>query len=630
MGAVTILATGLVGTAVFGVGAYNHWDDISSGSVWLWSSVTGELIRVNANNGQVDLVQEVKDSENHPVRLAQNNRYLVVHDLDTGALSSVDLARMDFTGQTDVGTAGDNHFVLGNDTAVIIDKAQGEVRRVDPETLESVGEPLQLVGPLVGGEFDRDGTLWVASRSQGTVVAIDTAREQPEVIDSIAVSDPGADLVMTVLDTGALAVNRDTGELSVVGGGSTTTVDSPIDLKGAKVPARTVGNLATVTVPKSSSLVALANLNGSPEASSFEVHGSTPETALPFANALFVPYSEEGLVRSFRPDGSQKNTIRVPDAGDSPLELEVRDDHLFINAPESESALVVDPDGRVRKVDKYDPEGEGDGEGGDSREEQEEEADPYVEGPDSDYEPPRLDLPDASNQEDLPEDVPLVQDDQENGRNEDDEDHDTPRGRPEDEYSRPPNEEPQIPTPDEWAPQLPLPDGDGDDDDDNSPPWGDDDHGNGNGNGNNDDEDDDDGILDPPNWGDDDDDEDNGDEEEEPAPGWPGLPDEEEPPAEEEPPVEEPPVEEPPVEEPPVEEPPVEEPPVEEPPVEEPPIEEPPVEQPPPPVEEQPPPPVEEQPPPPVEEQPPPPVEPAPEQPVEPAPETGTTPPPAA
>jgi hypothetical protein len=453
---VTALATGLVGTAVFGVGAFSHWDDLSDGTTWLWSSVTGEVIRVNAHSGQVDLVQSVEASADHPVRLAQNDKHLVVHDLATGSLASVDLVNLDFTGETTTGGSGNHRFVLGDDAAVIIDQEGGEIRRVDPSTLQPIGEPLRLAGPLIGGEFDRDGLLWVAAPSQGTVVAIRSGEEQPEVVDSVAVGEPGADLALTVLDSGALAIDRGTDEVSLVGDGSPEQATSPVSLSGAEVPARTVGGAAAITLADAASVVAVTGLtDGSPKTSAFAVHGTRPETALTFADKVYVPYSEEGVVREFSVDGGQERTIRVPDAGESDLELEVREEHLFINAPESESALVVDADGGVREVSKYDPEPTEDGEGEGGGEDQDDRGEEFVEGPDvDDYVPQPIDLPDASTPDDLPaeEDGPAAREEEARpDRSEEDDD-------PAPQIEEPPGEDrPTLPEtpPDVDLPELP-------------------------------------------------------------------------------------------------------------------------------------------------------------------------------
>src|SRR5262249_4727751 len=47
------------------------------------------------------------------------------------------------------------------------------------------------------------------------------------------------------------------------------------------------------------------------------------------------------------------STVKVPDTGGGPLDLEVREDHLFVNAPTTSKAEVVDDQGRVKLVDKY-------------------------------------------------------------------------------------------------------------------------------------------------------------------------------------------------------------------------------------------------------------------------------------
>ncbi|WP_051065475.1 hypothetical protein [Nocardiopsis potens] len=630
VGAVSTIAAGLVGTAFFGVGAVSHWDELSDGSTWLWST-TGEVARVNAHSGRVELAQGVEEASGHPVRLAQNGEHVVVHDLATGTMTSIDLVRLENSGTTRAGAG--HHLVFGPKGAVVVDREAGEVRRVDPETLRPIGEPLRVSGPIAGGAFDGDGLLWFAVPSQGTAVAVDTAgKDRPEAVDSVAVGEPGADLVATVLDTGALVADRDTGTVTRVGDGRPRSVDSPVPLAGAEMPERTRGGLAPITVPDAGRVVAVGGLDADLGATEVAVHGSRPEPALAFAGRIYVPQPEDGAVREFAADGTQNGRIDVPGGDTGELHLELRDGHLFINAPSSELALIVAADGSVREVSKYEPEpeeGEGGGEGSGTPDGQ---SDHYAEGPDAEA-PERPGLGDASTPDEegglLAEEPPARPEDEERdagrGEGEDAEaGSGAPPARPEEEEApeegappAPPQqpggplgpgtpgqegpgqedpgpelpELPGLPGPEE--PGLPGLPGPGQPEQPEQPgeePPG------------------------PP------------DEETPELPGWPGPapepepeePPVEEPPAEEEPPVEEPAPEEPPVEEPAPEEPPMEEP-APEPPVEEPPVEEPPVEQPapePPPVEE---PPVEEPPvepapePPPVEQ--PPVEEPAPEQP---------------
>ncbi|MFW5418709.1 hypothetical protein J0910_19020 [Nocardiopsis sp. CNT-189] len=614
VGAVSTIAAGLVGTAFFGVGAVGHWDELSDGSTWLWSA-TGEVARVNAHSGRVELAQGVQEASGHPVRLAQNGEHVVVHDLATGTMTSIDLVRLENSGTTRAGA--DHHLVFGPKGAVVIDRDAGEVRRVDPETLRPVGEPLRVSGPIAGGAFDGDGLLWFAVPSQGTAVAVDTAgKGRPEAVDSVAVGEPGADLVATVLDTGVLVADRGTGTITRAGDGRPRSVDSPVPLAGAEMPERTRGGPAPITVPEAGRVIAVGGLDGDLGATEVAVHGAEPEPALAFAGRIYVPQPADGAVREFAADGTQNGRIDVPGGDTGELHLELRDEHLFINAPSSELALIVGADGSVREVSKYEPEPEeGDGGGGESGAPSEQ-GDHYVEGPDAEA-PERPDLGDASTPDEegelLAEGPPARPEDEERdtGQGEGEgaeEGSGAPPARPEGEQAPEegappappagpdgpglpgpegpglelpePPELPGLPGPGEPAPEEPGPPGE-------EPPG-------------------------------------QPGEEGPELPGWPGPapePEPEEPPVEEPPAEEEPPpAEEPPTGEPPVEEPAPEEPPVEEPPLEEPAPEEPPVEQPapePPPVEE---PPVEEPPveepapePPPAEE---PPVErPAPEQP---------------
>ena len=76
------------------------------------------------------------------------------------------------------------------------------------------------------------------------------------------------------------------------------------------------------------------------------------DPAVPFGGRFYVADQAAGTVYALDADGKLVDTIVIPNAGGK-LELEVRGEHLFINAPNSSGARVVDDKGRVKVVDKY-------------------------------------------------------------------------------------------------------------------------------------------------------------------------------------------------------------------------------------------------------------------------------------
>lgn len=347
----TLLGGGRVGLAVAA----------TDGSAWLWSRTAGEVDRVNPDSGRVEQRRQVTDSRGHRVQVTQNDRFLLIHDLDTGRVSSLDLNGLGFSGRLDLGTRGDPHLAMGADGAALVERTSGAVRALDPATLRPAGPVLQLPGPLVGGEFDDAGLLWVAAPRQGTVLAVKVTAQGPSVVRTAEAAPPDHDLAMTVLDEGALVVDRGGRGLVVATSGGTRRVTTPVSLVGAMVPARTHGALAAVTVPAAGTVVTLGDVRKGGPVRSFPLTDPVQEPAVPFAGKVYLPVRETGQVRVFEPAGRQTGMLSMP-AGRGDMELQVREGNLFVNAPGSTDALVVGGDGVARKVGKF-PGGPGRGGG---------------------------------------------------------------------------------------------------------------------------------------------------------------------------------------------------------------------------------------------------------------------------
>ncbi|RCV53247.1 hypothetical protein DEF23_15105 [Marinitenerispora sediminis] len=355
-GTIVVLSLALVCT-VFGAGAMGRAAQLSDGLVWLWSSEEGRATEIDPQDGRVEAVSNLPESAGHRVEVIQNDEYLILHDLETGRMTSIDLTQMGFSGQLDVDQSGDFGLAMSGDgnAAVVLDRQGGEVRAVDPGTLQATGEGLNLPAPLVGGEFDNDGTLWLGAPSQGTVVGIRVAGGTAEVEETLPVADPGDDVALSVLDHGVLAVNRSDDTLVGVRDGDTVEIPAGTGLEDARVPVRTAGATVAVTLP--GEVLTVAGLRDGAAVQSFEVpDGAADEdaVAVPYQGGVYLPSSQDGVVRVFAPGGEQTDVITVPDAGGR-LELEVREGHLFVNAPDSGSAVVVGPSGEAQVVDKYQP-----------------------------------------------------------------------------------------------------------------------------------------------------------------------------------------------------------------------------------------------------------------------------------
>ncbi|TDQ54995.1 fibronectin type III domain-containing protein [Actinorugispora endophytica] len=337
---------------LLGAGAISGAVRLADGNVWLWSSPAGQLSRTNPHDGRVDLVTNVPESAGHRVEVTQSDDHLILHDLDTGRMTSVDLGEMAFSGRLDLDADGDHSVFLDGDRGVVVDRRAGEVRAIDPATLTATGETLKLPAPLEGGAFAADGTLWIGVPSQGTVAGMRIADGTAKAGETVGVSDPADDIAVTVRDQGPLVVNRSDDTIVEVRDGATAEVESPVDLADAVVPERTSGALVAVTAPGADAILTLAGPHDGDGIAVVEADGIGSAAAVPYEGRVYLPAGDGGTLRVFDGDGGEAEPLVVPGA-EGALDLEVREGHLFVNDPGSGSALVIGPSGEGVEVDKY-------------------------------------------------------------------------------------------------------------------------------------------------------------------------------------------------------------------------------------------------------------------------------------
>jgi hypothetical protein len=330
----------------------------------MWSSTRGEVARVNGETGRVDTRYKVVDAQGHVLQVSQSDRYLVLRDQNSGKVSALDLTTLQLaaTSQTTPGLGVT--VVLSGDSGFIVDAVQGVVRQIDPLSLTPTGDPLRFPPGLGGAAFDGNGMLWVLVPTEGTAVGVkpgtrsspsaggaasDRRLANPTVAQTVQVGEPGHDLTMSTLDVGVAVLDSTAGTLTTVHGGERHQL--PVNLSGTgSLPQHTSGDAVPVTVLDDRHVYVV---NGT-HVGEFTVPGSggALQPAVPFAGDLYVADNASGTVYALDSSGALVDTIKIQTSG-APLELTVRSDHLFINAPDSSTARVVDDQHRVKIVDKY-------------------------------------------------------------------------------------------------------------------------------------------------------------------------------------------------------------------------------------------------------------------------------------
>ncbi|MFC0526058.1 fibronectin type III domain-containing protein [Phytohabitans kaempferiae] len=368
-GGIVTIATvlGLVtamGLTILGLGAADHAVASHDASSWLWSSLRSEMARVNGVTGRVDTRLQIPQGQGHKMQVSQTDRFLILRDLNTGQVSSLDLATLQITATTKTVAGVGVSVALQDDKAFVVDAVQGVVRQLDPRSLVPIGEAVHYPPGITGGTFDGGGHLWIAVPSEGTVSAVTAAPlpdapaasggaggsgSSPAIVRTVDVADPSHDLTISTLEEGVAVLNRTTKTLTTVKGEDKVATTLTIDGLGA-LPPRTDGPRIPVTVPDQRHVWVV----DPDKVQDFEVpgEGARLQPAVAWAGRFYAAEESTGTVYVFDANGQLVNKIEVKGAN-GPLELEVRENHLFINAPNSQNATVVDDKHDVRTVDKY-------------------------------------------------------------------------------------------------------------------------------------------------------------------------------------------------------------------------------------------------------------------------------------
>ncbi|WP_246835695.1 fibronectin type III domain-containing protein [Micromonospora sp. MH33] len=351
-----------MGLTVLGLGAADNAVANYDASSWLWSTSRSELARVNGVTARVDTRMEVPGGRRHQMQVAQTDRLLILRDLNTGQVSSLDLATLQITATTPTAPGLGVSVALHEDAAFVVDAVQGIVRQLDPRSLTPVGEPVRYPPGITGGAFDGAGKLWVAVPSEGTVSAVTAADLpatpgaappaglSPKRVETYEVAEPAHELVVSTLDDGVAVLDRTSVSLVTVRAGRTQRANLTMTAPGS-LPTRTSGPQVPVTVSGERKVHVVRD---GAEVQRFTVPGAGERLspAVAWAGRFYCADETTGTVYAFDANGQLVDTIKGT-GRPGPMELEVRENHLFINPPNSSTAQVVDDKNQVREVNKY-------------------------------------------------------------------------------------------------------------------------------------------------------------------------------------------------------------------------------------------------------------------------------------
>ena len=366
IGTVASLVVGL-GLTVLGLGAADQAVASFDAASWVWSQTKGEMARINGVTAKVDTRVDVPGARGHQLEVSQNDKFVILRDLTTGTISSMDLTTLQTYATYPSNSGLGVSVALNDDAAFVVDAVRGEVRQLDPRSLAPIGDALHYPPGITGGVFDGKGRLWIAVPEQGTVSAITPAPlpsdppsgggsgaastvAGPRLISTTPVAAPSHDLAISTLDTGIAVLDRTTNDLITIRDDQKTSKTLPLTGPGTLAP-HTDGLVVPVTVPDARHVFTVAN-GGATQDFAVPGDGTKLQPAVAWEGYFYVADEQSGVVHVFDQSGQRLKSITFKNPG-GPLELEVRENYLFINAPGSSTARVVDNAHQVRVVDKY-------------------------------------------------------------------------------------------------------------------------------------------------------------------------------------------------------------------------------------------------------------------------------------
>ncbi|MGN9788913.1 hypothetical protein ACTMTF_46495 [Nonomuraea sp. ZG12] len=350
-----VAAVVLVGAAAFfGVGVSSANPKLADVGAWLWTTARGKVVHVNGLSGEVD--GYLDDKAGKQLRVVQDGSHVLLVDERTGNVSRIEPSQLTVTQTRDFGAAG-VQLVLSGSTGYAVDPA-GKVQQIDPLTLNTIGAPLTLPGPLGAARIDGGGKLWVPVTAEGEVVPVSGGTAGT----GVKVGEPGEELAVTIAGTVPVIVNTRAATATLIGAdGGVGEITLPKEVAqaakgGVLTPAATEGALVPVLTPgESGLLVVIDTSSNSVLNTKFEVRDpaalGVPQV---LGSKVYVPDSGSGaLIVWDSAAGGRPTTLQVAQ-GPGPVDVFVKDGLLWANDENGDKAIVIDPEGRKHDIEKDD------------------------------------------------------------------------------------------------------------------------------------------------------------------------------------------------------------------------------------------------------------------------------------
>lgn len=332
----------------FGVGAASKALRITDGEVWLWSTSGGEAQRVNVHSGQVDTRRALTDAQGHDVVVVQTDNHLLLHDRTAGQVTSVDLATLGTAAEAQVKPGTETSVAMWRDQVLLLDEAEGTVRRLDPMKLGADGKALAMGNSAISGGYDDSGVYWLLSDGEAVGVRADDPKEAPKVVKRSKVAPADHKLTPTVLDTG-LAVADDTSDSIVMVKDNGRTLPVPGGMDQPRVAKRTHGPKIAFALPSAREVI----ITDGQTVQRIKVPGTgNLGEAVVFGDNLYVVDETSGHVVVLNLLGALVKQLPLAMQGASAT-FSQQEGRLLIDCPNNDNALIVADGNKVTAIQKF-------------------------------------------------------------------------------------------------------------------------------------------------------------------------------------------------------------------------------------------------------------------------------------
>lgn len=348
VGVVALVGAALA--ALFGSGSPARAVPLRDGAAWVQSLATGSLERLDTGSGAVGY-RITTPAASAPLDIVDDGTTTVLRDPATGAIRSIDLsgAKAKLTDPVDLARTA--RLVSGAGRTFVLQAEQGAVSGLDAATM-TVGEPVNLGGPLGSAAIDGAGTLWVSLPSQGAAMPVSANGGRLTPGERAIVGEPGDKIDITVSAGAAYAVDRAGGRLLRLDPGHASPIASvPADAVVAEAQGDPADGQIVVGDP------AGAVLRIDPHT------GSTTRYELPDRARHDLAAPVQSRNRIAVPDRTTGELIVIDPATGSSEAAAIRgkpgqvsviaaDGAVVANDPASPTAVVVTPAGAAEVVSK--------------------------------------------------------------------------------------------------------------------------------------------------------------------------------------------------------------------------------------------------------------------------------------